>query len=41
MYMDLMQGFCVESQDQVSGLYGSVTVVLLSIRGFVGIPSLQ
>ena len=39
--MDLMQGFCVESQDQVSGLYGSVTEVLLRIRVFVCIPSLQ
>ena len=36
--MDLMQGFCVESQDQVSGLYGSVTGALLSICVFVCIP---
>ena len=39
--MDLMHGFCVESQDQVSGLYGSVTEVLLSIRVFVCIPRLH
>ena len=36
--MNLMHGFCVESQDQVSGLYGSVTEVLLSICVVVCIP---
>ena len=29
--MNLMQGFCVESQDQVSGLYGSVTEVMQNV----------
>ena len=36
--MDLMQGFCVGFQDQVSGLYAVVTDVLLSFCVFVCIP---
>ena len=36
--MDIMQGFCVDFQDQVSGLYGAVTEALMSFCVFVCIP---
>ena len=36
--MNLMQGFCVEFQDQVSGMYGAVTEVLLPFGVFVCNP---
>ena len=39
--MDLMQGFCVEIENQVSGLFGAVTEVLLRFCDFGCIPCMH